>query len=104
MSLGKILALDKLTNFFNAIRQNGGIRASLFKLYRFQLNGLDGSTTKRICPHTRTQADQNTSGWLISQRTCLVLPVNTFPTARPGLRWNRGCPRKLLKSSTGDNP
>ncbi|CAH1642899.1 unnamed protein product [Spodoptera littoralis] len=34
MSLGKILALDKVTNFFNAIRQNGGIRASLYKLYR----------------------------------------------------------------------
>ncbi|XP_004924987.1 probable NADH dehydrogenase [ubiquinone] 1 alpha subcomplex subunit 12 [Bombyx mandarina] len=34
MSLGKFLALDKLSNFFNVIRQNGGIRASLYKLYR----------------------------------------------------------------------
>ncbi|KAJ8707243.1 hypothetical protein PYW08_011377 [Mythimna loreyi] len=34
MSLGKIFALDKVTNFFNIIRQNGGIRASLYKLYR----------------------------------------------------------------------
>ncbi|KAI8441221.1 hypothetical protein MSG28_014873 [Choristoneura fumiferana] len=34
MSIAKILALDKLTNFFNILRQNGGIRGSLWKLYR----------------------------------------------------------------------
>ncbi|XP_053621477.1 probable NADH dehydrogenase [ubiquinone] 1 alpha subcomplex subunit 12 [Plodia interpunctella] len=34
MSIAKILALDKVTTFFNIIRQNGGIRASLYKLYR----------------------------------------------------------------------
>ncbi|CAG4949859.1 unnamed protein product [Parnassius apollo] len=34
MSLGKYLALDKLSNLFNIIKQNGGIRASLYKLYR----------------------------------------------------------------------
>ncbi|XP_059062610.1 probable NADH dehydrogenase [ubiquinone] 1 alpha subcomplex subunit 12 [Achroia grisella] len=34
MSIGKILALDKVATFFNIIRQNGGIRASLYKLYR----------------------------------------------------------------------
>ncbi|XP_028156710.1 probable NADH dehydrogenase [ubiquinone] 1 alpha subcomplex subunit 12 [Ostrinia nubilalis] len=34
MSVGKFLALDKLGNFFNILRQNGGIRGVLFKLYR----------------------------------------------------------------------
>lgn len=34
MSVGKFLALDKLANAFSIIRQNGGIRASLWKLYR----------------------------------------------------------------------
>ncbi|XP_041988110.1 probable NADH dehydrogenase [ubiquinone] 1 alpha subcomplex subunit 12 [Aricia agestis] len=33
-SIAKILALDKLGTLFNIIRQNGGIRASLYKLYR----------------------------------------------------------------------
>ncbi|CAH2083869.1 unnamed protein product [Euphydryas editha] len=33
-SIAKLLALDKISNFFNIIRQNGGIRASMYKLYR----------------------------------------------------------------------
>ncbi|CAH2056274.1 unnamed protein product, partial [Iphiclides podalirius] len=32
--VGKYLALDKLATFFNIIKQNGGIRGSLYKLYR----------------------------------------------------------------------
>ncbi|CAB3223118.1 unnamed protein product [Arctia plantaginis] len=34
MSIVKILGLDKVASFFNIIRQNGGIRGSLYKLYR----------------------------------------------------------------------
>ncbi|KAL0859034.1 hypothetical protein ABMA27_010882 [Loxostege sticticalis] len=34
MSLGKYLALDKLANLFNILKQNGGIRGTLYKLYR----------------------------------------------------------------------
>ncbi|KPJ10947.1 putative NADH dehydrogenase [ubiquinone] 1 alpha subcomplex subunit 12 [Papilio machaon] len=34
MSLGKYLALDKIANFFTVIKQNGGIRGSLYKMYR----------------------------------------------------------------------
>ncbi|KAL4706264.1 hypothetical protein ACJJTC_017431 [Scirpophaga incertulas] len=34
MSLGKVFALDKVANLFNIIRQNGGLRGVLYKLYR----------------------------------------------------------------------
>ncbi|XP_013175998.1 PREDICTED: probable NADH dehydrogenase [ubiquinone] 1 alpha subcomplex subunit 12 [Papilio xuthus] len=34
MSLAKYLALDKIANFFTIIKQNGGIRGSLYKMYR----------------------------------------------------------------------
>ncbi|KOB66179.1 NADH:ubiquinone dehydrogenase [Operophtera brumata] len=34
MSLAKYLALDKVVNFFSIVRQNGGIRGCLYKLYR----------------------------------------------------------------------
>ncbi|KAJ2938349.1 hypothetical protein O0L34_g13271 [Tuta absoluta] len=34
MSLGKWLGLDKLNTVFTIIRQNGGIRGTLWKLYR----------------------------------------------------------------------
>ena len=35
MSLGKWLALDKLQNLQKILQQNGGIRGSLYKLYRY---------------------------------------------------------------------
>ncbi|XP_022124938.1 probable NADH dehydrogenase [ubiquinone] 1 alpha subcomplex subunit 12 [Pieris rapae] len=33
-NIAKFLALDKVATFFNIIKQNGGIRGSLYKLYR----------------------------------------------------------------------
>ncbi|CAH0697951.1 unnamed protein product [Spodoptera exigua] len=80
MSLGKILALDKLTNFFNAIRQNGGIRASLFKLYR---NRWVEYSDKVHMNYDGSQVSAEWFGWLHYKTD---LPPHQDPS-RPKYKW-----------------